>query len=187
MWQNSSNLGESGDGEEPSGGSAAGTNFCRDLWARHPNLSSAERQLWGLTSEGKKATAQGHALNYLKGKEGRGKGAEVAGQQPRPQVRGGRGGLGWVPPAPAPREPQRRVRLSPWQGKTHGESGGMLPAASQERGKPCPQPRPSVRTSCRRCPLRRCPRPCRLPSPRRPGEARAAAVTWEYRIGTSFN
>lgn len=174
MWQNSPNLGETGAGEEPSGGSAAGTNFCRDLWASHPNLPSAERQLRDLSSERGKATTLGHALNYLKGKEGRGKGAEVAGQAapgPRCAVRR-------LLLPPAPREPQPRVRLRPRQRKTHGKSRGMLPAGSREREKPCPQPRPSARTSSRRCPVSRGARPC----PACPGEARAAAVTWEYRI-----
>uniref|UniRef100_A0A8C5IBN0 Uncharacterized protein n=1 Tax=Junco hyemalis TaxID=40217 RepID=A0A8C5IBN0_JUNHY len=63
----------------------------------------------------------------------------VPDRRPRPQVRAGR-----APPAPAPRQPQPRVPLCPRHGKTHGESGGMLPAGSRERGKPCPSPVPRV-------------------------------------------
>lgn len=179
MWQNSPNLGERGT--ERRGGSAPGTNFCRDLWARHPNLSSAERQLRDLSSEGeKKATTPGHALNDLKGKEGRGKGAEVAGQA----APGPRCAVGGLLLPPAPRVPQRRVPLSPRQRKHTCKAGGMLPAARQERGEAEPAA-PSLRAYLQP-PVPAAPRsrsmPCRRRSPTCPGEARAAAVTWEYRI-----
>lgn len=130
MWQNSPNLGERGT--ERRGGSAPGTNFCRDLWARHPNLSSAERQLRDLSSEGgKKATTPGHALNDLKGKEGRGKGAEVAGQA----APGPRCAVGGLLLPPAPRVPQRRVPLSPRQRKTHVQSRGNAPGCQAGAGR----------------------------------------------------
>lgn len=98
MWQNSPNLGETGDGEEPSGGSAAGTNFCRDLWARHPNLSSAERQLRDLSSEGGKSHNSGSCTQLFKreGGEREGSGGGRTGG-PGPQVRGEK-----APPATGP-------------------------------------------------------------------------------------
>lgn len=81
IWENSLNLvhlqGGRQRGEEPGaepvgaivGESVTGTNFCSDLWNRHPNFSSAEQQHFDLRSKGGKIPTLGHALNYLKGRE----------------------------------------------------------------------------------------------------------------------
>lgn len=180
MWQNSPNLGEPGDGEEPGGGSAAGTNFCRHLWARHPNLASAERQLRDLNSQGKKSHNSGSCTQLFKReggeREGSGKGAAAAGQAaPAPGARW----EGSSCPGPASATAARST-LSPARENTRGKQGD---APSRERGEAVPAApslaylQPPV-PGAARCPSM----PSRSRSPPCPGEARAAAVTWEYRI-----
>lgn len=137
MWQNSPNLGERGDGEEASGGSAAGTNFGRDLWAGHPNLSSAQRQLRDLSSEGgEKKSHNSGSCTQLFTREGGEREGSGGGRTRRPRAPGARRGSSSCHRPRVSRS--HALHFSPRQRKTHGKSRGMLPAASRERGEAVP-------------------------------------------------